>query len=159
MVDPELIEVLTSFKNEIIGEMNSFKTEIKGEMNSFKAEIKDEMDSFKTEIKDEMDSFKTEIKGEMNSFRSELDSIKDRLSSVENICTVIQEEHGKKLDLLLDYASANMEKHEEYDRNFERIDDKLFDYDVRLSIIEGSELYKKAIKSKGTSTLGKASLL
>lgn len=137
MVDPELIEVLTSFKDEIKDEMNSFKTEIKGEM----------------------DSFKTEIKGEMNSFRGELDSIKDRLSSVENICTVIQEEHGKKLDLLLDYASANIEKYQEYDRNFQRIDDKLFDYDVRLGIIEGSELYKKALKSKGNSTLGKASLL
>ena len=151
MVDPELVEVLTSFTSEIKDQMDSFKSEIKDEMDSFKSEIKDEMNSFKSEIKDEMNSFKDEVKGE-------LVDIKERLTSVENTCTVIEKEHGYKLDLLLEYASANIEKHEEYDKNFNKIDNRLFIHDAKLAIIEGSDIYKKAIKGKGKSNLKNAIL-
>ena len=129
IVDPELIKILSSHKEE----------------------LKNQMDSFTSEIKDEMNSFKTEIKGE-------LEIINERLTSVENKCTIIEEEHGKKLDLLLEYASANIEKHEEYDKNFDKINNKLFNHDVKLAIIEGSDLYKKAIKGKGKSNLRNAVL-
>ena len=135
MVYPELIEFLT---NEIKDKIDSFKNEIKGEMNSFKDEIKGEMNSFK---------------GEINSFRDELADIKERLTSIENRCTIIEEEHGRKLDLLLDYASANIEKHEEYDKRFGKVDNKLFIHDAKLAIIEGSDIYQKMIKGKGKSNL------
>ena len=154
MVDSELLEVLTNFTDEIKDKMNSFKDEIKGEIDSFKSEIKGEMNSFKREIKGEMNSFK----GEMNSFRDELADIKERLTSIENKCTVIEEEHGRKLDLLLDYASSNIEKHEEYDKRFDRIDNKLFIHDAKLAIIEGSDIYQKMIKGKGKSNLRNAIL-
>lgn len=67
-------------------------------------------------------SFNDEIK-------DELVIIKERLTSVENKCTVIEKEHGEKLDLLLD-----------------------------LAIIEGSDVYQKMIKGKGKSNLKNAIL-
>lgn len=107
--------------------------------------------TFNNEMNSKMDSFKDEIK-------SELVNIKERLTSVENTCTVIEKEHGEKLDLLLDYASGNIEKHEEYDKKFNKVDNKLFIHDAKLAIIEGSDVYKKMIKGKGKSNLKNAIL-
>lgn len=140
MVDPELVEVLTSFTDNITENMNSFKDKIIEDMNSFKSEIKEDMNSFKNEIKED------------------IHSLDERLTSLERTCTVIEKEHGEKLDLLLDYASANIEKHEEYDKKHDEIDRKLFIHDAKLAIIEGSDFYKKNIKGTGKSNLKNAIL-
>ena len=42
----------------------------------------------------------------------------------------------KKIDLLLEYSNDNLRKHEEYDRNFSRIDSKLLNHDLRLHSLE-----------------------
>lgn len=118
MVDAELVEVLSDWKEELKSDMNSMYTELKKDINS----------------------------------------INERLQSVENICTVIEKEHGEKLDLLLDYASANIEKHEEYDKKLEHFDNKFFDHDVRIGIIESSDWYKKMVKGKGNSSLSRHAL-
>lgn len=140
MVDKELFEVLSNWKDELKGEMNSMRDELKSDMNSMR-----------DELKNDMNSMYVELKGDINS-------INQRLQSLENVCTVMQKEHGEKLDLLLDYASANIEKHEDYDKKIEHFDNKFFDHDVRLGIIESSSLYKKMIKGKGNSNLTTASL-
>lgn len=129
MVDKELLEVLSNWKDELKSDMNSMRDELKGDMNSMHAELK-----------------------------GDISSINKRLQSLENICTVMQKEHGEKLDLLLDYASANIEKHEEYDKKMEHFDNKLFDHDVRLGIIEGSSWYKKMITGNRNSSLSTTSL-
>lgn len=139
MVDSELLGVLSNWKDEI-------KNEFKNEMNSFKTEIKDEMNSFKTEVKDEINLFEYRV-------TNKLILMDQKITSIGNICTTMQKDHSEKLNLLLDYASANIEKHDEYDKNFQRVDNKLFDHDVRLAIVEGSDLYKKLIKGKGKSAL------
>lgn len=140
MVDKELLEVLSNWKDELKSDMNSIRDELKSEMNSMR-----------DELKGDMDSMYAELKGDINS-------INKRLQSLENICTVMQKEHGEKLDLLLDYASANIEKHEEYDKKMEHFDNKLFDHDVRLGIIEGSSWYKKMLKGNRNSSLSTTSL-
>lgn len=147
MVDPELIEVLSSFKDEIYSKIDSLRDEMISNNNSLRNEMNSNIDS----LRDEMIS-------NNNSIKAELESIKERLTSVENTCTVIEKEHGYKLDLLLEYASANIEKHEEYDKKFNKIDNRLFIHDAKLAIIEGSDIYKKAIKGKGKSNLKNAIL-
>lgn len=42
----------------------------------------------------------------------------------------------KKIDLLLEYSNDNHRKHDEYDRNFSRIDSKLLNHDLRLHSLE-----------------------
>ena len=151
MVDPELIEVLSSFKNEIKDEMNS-------SINCLRDEMDSKIDFLRTEMNSNIGSLRDEMNSNNNSIRAELESIKERLTSVENTCTVIQVEHGYKLDLLLDYATANIEKHEEYDKKFNKIDNELFIHNAKLAIIEDSEIYKKAIKNKCSSNLRNATL-
>lgn len=129
MVDSELVKLLSDWKEELKGNMDAMRDELKSDINSIYSELK-----------------------------KDINSINQRLQSVENICTVIQKEHGEKLDLLLDYASANIEKHEEYDKKIEHFENKFFDHDVRLGIIEGSDWYKKMIKGKGNSNLSRHAL-
>lgn len=122
-------------------------------------ELVDFFNDFKKEIKDELSSMNGKIdsmENEIGSMKSEMGSMNERITSLERICTVIEKEHGEKLDLLLDYASANIEKHEIYDKKFDEIDRKLFIHDAKLAIIEGSDLYKKNIKGKGKSNLRNA---
>lgn len=190
MVDPELVEILfnwkeelnaklDSFKNEFYAKLDSFKDEFNAKLDSFKDEMyafrnemytfKDEMYSFRNEMyafKDEMYTFKNETQGAIDSLRYDIYKINNklifmeqRLTSVENICTVMQEEHGKKLDLLLEYTTTNIKQHEDYDKSFQKVNNKLFEHDAKFSIIEGSDIYQKMIKGKSKSNLGKTSLV
>lgn len=109
---------------------------MRNEMTDFKTEIHNEMADFKTESNNEMNSFKDDIYNKFDSFGKELCDVKNRLQNLENAVTVIEKEHGEKLDLLLDYASGNIQKHGEYDKNFKKIDSKLFDHDVRIAIVQ-----------------------
>jgi len=140
VVDSELVKLLSDWKEELKGNMDAMRDELKSDMNAMHDELKSDMNSIYSELK------------------KDINSINQRLQSVENICTVIQKEHGEKLDLLLDYASANIEKHEEYDKKIEHFENKFFDHDVRLGIIEGSDWYKKMIKGKGNSNLSRHAL-
>lgn len=133
MLDPELVDFF-----------NDFKKEIKEELSSMNGKI----DSMENEI--------GSMKSDIGSMKSEMGSMNERITSLERICTIIEKEHGEKLDLLLDYASANIEKHEIYDKKFDEIDRKIFIHDAKLAIIEGSDLYKKNIKGKGKSNLRNA---
>ncbi len=162
MVDSELVKLLSDWKEELKGNMDAMRDELKSDMNAMRDELKSDMDAMRDELKSDMNAMHDELKSDMNAIYSELkkdiNSINQRLQSVENICTVIQKEHGEKLDLLLDYASANIEKHEEYDKKIEHFENKFFDHDVRLGIIEGSDWYKKMIKGKGNSNLSRHAL-
>lgn len=66
-------------------------------------------------------------------FKEETDN---RLTSLENIVTKIEYEHSKKLDLLLDYAKGNIEKHATYDADITQINSKLFNHDIRIDVLE-----------------------
>lgn len=77
-----------------------------------------------------------------------VDKIDERLTSLEHTVTVMEYEHGNKLDIICDYIKISMEKHGEYENNFLKIDSKFFNYDLRLGEIEGSKFYKKLTEEK-----------
>lgn len=93
MIDAELLKLLTSMNQKI----------------DTLYEMKEKVDSL-YEMKEKVDS--------LHEIKEKVVSINERLYSLENIVTVMQYEHGRKLDFLLDYAKANMEKHDEYDKQF-----------------------------------------
>lgn len=129
MVDKELIDVLTDFRNDIKADMTNFKNEIRADMANFKDEIRTDMANFKDEINTKFDNLAIE------------------LQSIKNTVTIIEKEHGEKLAILLDYASSNIEKHEVYDKKFEVTESKLFEHDVRIAVIK--DYIEKCKKSKG----------
>lgn len=103
--------------------------------------------SFKYEILSEFSCLRDEFHSFRDDINARFDSLEKRVISLENTCTILEKEHGDKLDLLLDYVSANIEKHEKYDKNFELTKNTLFDHDVRLGIIESTPSYKKYVKT------------
>ena len=76
------------------------------------------------------------IDAHLNIVDTRLDDHDAQFISLGNIITKMEYEHGKKLDLLLDYAKATMEKHEQYDKSLSQIDAKLFNHDIRINILE-----------------------
>lgn len=154
MLDPELVEFFNNFKEEMKDEMNSSISSLRDEMNSNYSALDDKINSSNKSIWKELSL----IRKETAALREDVDTINIRLTSLEHTCTVIEKEHGDKLDLLLDYAAANIEKHKEYDKKFEEVDRRLFIHDAKLANIEDSDFYKKNIKGKEKSNLRNAIL-
>ena len=157
------VDSLYSMKDKIesIDEINSKVDslyEMKDKVDSLYS-MKDKIESI-DEINSKVDSLysmkdKIESIDEINSkvdslysMKDKVDSIDERLSALEDVVTVMQYEHGRKLDLLLDYAKASIEKHEQYDKQFDYVYSKMFDYDVRLSVIEDSEHFQNVMAKK-----------
>ena len=118
MLDPELVEFFNNFKEEIKDEMNFSINSLRDEMNSNYSSLEDKINSNYSALDDKINSSNKSIWKELSlirketaSLREDVDTINIRLTSLEHTCTVIEKEHGDKLDLLLDYAAANIEKH------------------------------------------------
>ncbi len=129
-MDNEILQILQS--------MNK-KMDVMGDKVDYLYSMKDKIESI-DEINSKVDS--------LYSMKDKVDSIDERLSALEDVVTVMQYEHGRKLDLLLDYAKASIEKHEQYDKQFDYVYSKMFDYDVRLSVIEDSEHFQNVMAKK-----------
>lgn len=120
-------------KNEILDAINGLKNEFNGLNSKF-------------------DGLESRFDGLENNFSN----FKEDLDSVKKSCLRMEVEHGEILAILKDAAAANLEKHQQYDNFSENTEKKLFNHDIRLSIIEDSNFYKKEYKNKG---LRKAPLL
>lgn len=149
-MDNEILQILQSMnkKMDVIGDKVDYLYGMKDKIESID-EIRSKVDSLYG-MKDKIESI-DEINSKVDSLYSmkdKVDSIDERLSALEDVVTVMQYEHGRKLDLLLDYAKASIEKHEQYDKQFDYVYSKMFDYDVRLSVIEDSEHFQNVMAKK-----------
>lgn len=149
-MDNEILQILQSMnkKMDVMGDKVDYLYSMKDKIESID-EIKSKVDSLYS-MKDKIESI-DEINSKVDSLYSmkdKVDSIDERLSALEDVVTVMQYEHGRKLDLLLDYAKASIEKHEQYDKQFDYVYSKMFDYDVRLSVIEDSEHFQNVMAKK-----------
>ena len=134
-------------KNEILDAINGLKNEFNG-LNSKFDGLENRFDS----LENRFDGFESRFDGLENNFSN----FKEDLDSVKKSCLRMEVEHGEILAILKDAAAANLEKHQQYDNFSENTEKKLFNHDIRLSIIEDSNFYKKEYKNKG---LRKAPLL
>ena len=69
-----------------------------------------------------------------------------RLTSLENVVTKIEYEHGNKIDLLLDYAVLNTEQHTSFKETIFDIQHTIFIHDARISVLE--DLSSLSVNSK-----------
>lgn len=127
-------------KNEILDAINGLKNEFNALSSKF------------NNLENRFDSLENRFDGLENNFSN----FKEDLDSVKKSCLRMEVEHGEILAILKDAAAANLEKHQQYDNFSENTEKKLFNHDIRLSIIEDSNFYKKEYKNKG---LRKAPLL
>ncbi len=149
-MDNEILQILQSMnkKMDVMGDKVDYLYSMKDKIESID-EIRSKVDSLYS-MKDKIESI-DEIRSKVDSLyemKDKVDSIDERLSALEDVVTVMQYEHGRKLDLLLDYAKASIEKHEQYDKQFDYVYSKMFDYDVRLSVIEDSEHFQNVMAKK-----------
>ena len=123
--------------------------------NTDKNEILDAINGLNSRF----DSLENRFDGFENKFddlENNFSNFKEDLDSVKKSCLRMEVEHGEILAILKDAAAANLENHQQYDNFSENTEKKLFNHDIRLSIIEDSNFYKKEYKNKG---LRKAPLL
>lgn len=138
MVDSELLEVLTSLKNEI--------TSLKSEMVS-----KEDLASLKNEMasKEDLASFKSEVNARFNA-------VDERLHFLQQTCTLMQYEYEQKIGIIFDYINEDIEKHEYSKKHLDSVDTKLMDHSIRLSILESSGVYKSALEQMKQENISNA---
>ena len=145
MVDSELLEVLTSFKNEIIAGMAT-----KDDLVSLENRMatKEDLASLENRMasKDDLASFKGEFISFKNEVNDRFDAVDERLDFLQHTCSLMQFEHGQKLNIIFDYIKEDLEKHEQYKHHSNIVDTKLMDHSIRLSILESSGVYKSALE-------------
>lgn len=87
------------------------------------------------------------MQGQFNTMEIKLDklqtdfddfkvSTENRLTSLEKTVAKIEYEHGDKLAVLLDYATANEEQHKELKDSIDNINNVLFNHSARISTLE-----------------------
>ncbi len=59
-----------------------------------------------------------------------------RLTSLENTVTMIEAEHGKKIDIALEYISGAIQQHDEITETLNKINSKLDGHDVHIEVLE-----------------------
>lgn len=87
--------------------------------------------------------FKEETNYRFNEIDSHFTKSDNRLTSLENIVTKMEHEHGEKLAFLCDNVKINNEKHEEFEQVLNKINSKIYDHDIRIEILE--ENFQKAL--------------
>lgn len=148
-------------KNEILDAINGLKNEFNGLNIKFDG-LENRFDNLENRfdgLESRFDSLENKFDGFENRFdglENNFSNFKEDLDSVKKSCLRMEVEHGEILAILKDAAAANLEKHQQYDNFSENTEKKLFNHDIRLSIIEDSNFYKKEYKNKG---LRKAPLL
>ncbi len=113
--------------------------QLKEDTNNLKevtSSLKQELINFKSETNHRLGTFKQELTNFKSEINHRLDNLDNELVCLQNSFTKMEYEHSKKLDLLLDYANANIEKHEQYDKSFSQIDTKILNHDIQIEILE-----------------------
>ena len=124
----------TKINDRMDAKFEEFETKMNDRMNAkfeeFKIEIDERID---TKFKDFKEQFSLELSDVLHDITTTIDYRFNKMEEKLNKRFAVQD---KKIDLLLEYSNENIRKHDEYDRNFSRIDSKLLNHDLRLHSLE-----------------------
>ena len=94
-------------------------------------------------IQSEMTVIKQDIYDKLNHMNSRADNMDNRMDimqqdirNLQKDVAVIQQEHGEKIQLLLDYAVQNSEEHARMNTLLEKHSSTLDNHEIRLQIAE-----------------------
>lgn len=105
-------------------------TKMDAKFEAFETKMDAKMD---TRFKEFKEQFSLELSDVLHDITTTIDYRFNKMEKEMNKRFAIQD---KKIDLLLEYSNENLRKHDEYDRNFSRIDSKLLNHDLRLHSLE-----------------------
>ena len=134
MFDRKFTEVEDRLDKKIDIKFGTFETKMNERMDSkfeeFEIEMNERIDS---KFKDFKEQFSLELSDVLHDITTTIDY---RFNKMEEKLSKRFAVQDKKIDLLLEYSNENIRKHDEYDRNFSRIDSKLLNHDLRLHSLE-----------------------
>ena len=105
-------------------------TKMDAKFEAFETKMDSKMD---TRFKEFKEQFSLELSDVLHDITTTIDYRFNKMEEKLNKRFAVQD---KKIDLLLEYSNENIRKHDEYDRNFSRIDSKLLNHDLRLHSLE-----------------------
>lgn len=134
MFDRKFLEVENRLDKKIDTKIDAKFEAFETKMN---AKIDTKFEAFETKIDTKIDTkfkdFKEQFSLELSDVLHDItNTINYRFNEIEKKFAI----QDKKIDLLLEYSNDNLHKHEEYDRNFSRIDSKLLNHDLKLHSLE-----------------------
>jgi DNA repair exonuclease SbcCD ATPase subunit len=95
-------------------------------------DLKSEIKSVKSELKSEIQSVRSELKSEIQSVRSEL---KSEIQSVNNHVIIIEQDHGAKLDALLDGYKQLAEGQVKIEGRVDNIEKHMVNQDDKITFL------------------------
>ncbi len=95
-------------------------------------EMKDDMTKMQgdmTKMQDDMTKLQgnmTKMQGNMTKMQGDMIKMQDELTRLGNTVTLIEYEHGRKIDIILDVLIGHIDKFEEYEKRFGK-DEKILE--------------------------------
>ena len=126
----EIKDMLAETKDEICNDIVKINNDLRDELHQ---DMKKMNDNLRDELHQDMKKMNDDLRDEFNH---KFDNLEKKVDDISRSVAVIEQEHGYKIDTLLNYASANTEKHEEYDKIFNKHDDILENHDARIYKLE-----------------------
>lgn len=130
MFDKKFMEVEDRLDKKMNTKFGTFESKMNSRIDAKFEAFETKMD---TKIDAKFKDFKEQFSLELSDVLHDItNTINYRFNEIEKRFSI----QDKKIDLLLEYSNDNLRKHEEYDRNFSRIDSKLLNHDLRLHSLE-----------------------
>ncbi|MCI8352306.1 MAG: hypothetical protein HFJ58_01595 [Clostridia bacterium] len=106
------------------------------EMNSRFETVDSRFDAMHNEMDSRFNTMHNEMNSKFDASNKQSQEILDRLTSLENTVTIIEAEHGKKIDIALEYISGAIQQHDEIMETLNKINSKLDGHDVHIEVLE-----------------------
>lgn len=86
-----------------------------------------------------MEKIYSEMQQGFKKVDKRFDKVEERFEKVEKTVTTIGQEHGKKLEALLDGYNQTYEKLTELEKKVNEISEKVDKHDIKIQVIEGGK--------------------
>lgn len=134
LFDKKFLEIEDKLEKKIDAKFEELETKLYERMDTrfekLEAKLYERMD---TKFEDFKCQFSSELADVLHDMMVTIDKRFNKMEAYINQRFEIQD---KKIDLLLEYAKDNLQKHDIYDTTFSKIDSKLLNHDLRLNSLE-----------------------
>ncbi|MDP4092251.1 MAG: hypothetical protein Q8920_02730 [Bacillota bacterium] len=77
------------------------------------------------------------VENEISDIKTDVSGLKVDVSSLKKTVLHIEQDHGNKLDILLDVNKMNTDKRNEIERKVDKLTNKVDQHEIRIKVIEG----------------------
>lgn len=130
MSQKEIEDIIINIQNVTLNIMKNLQT-VEKDQQEMKKEIK--------EIKNEQQEMKNEIK----EIKAKQEKMQEELTKIGNTVTVMEYEHGEKIQLILDTLVGHIEKFEDHEERFAK--------DEKIIELHGHQIYGLEAKNNSKS--------